>query len=84
MNPTGDLIWGRPFFVGLLHTVTVNAVVAASLPGWIFQTAARRSVSGILQGETKRGDVISGGVSLESKLVWSQVAAGLRSPFRQD
>jgi len=35
------------------------------------------------QGTLKCGAVISGGMILESKLVWSLVAAGLRSPFRQ-
>jgi len=35
------------------------------------------------QGETKRGAVISGDMILKWKLIWSQVAAGLRSPFRQ-
>jgi len=35
------------------------------------------------QGETKSGAVISGDMILKWKLIWSQVAAGLRSPFRQ-
>jgi|GEM_PF-2410885 len=34
-------------------------------------------------GINKCGAVIFGDMILESKLVWSQVAAGLRSPFRQ-
>jgi len=37
----------------------------------------------MLRGETKSGAVISGELILKWKLVWSQVAAGLRSPFRQ-
>jgi len=45
--------------------------------------AARRSVSGIQQGETKSGAVISGDMILKWKRIWSQVAAALRSPFRQ-
>ena len=45
--------------------------------------AARRTVSGMPQGETKSGAVISADVILVSKHVWSQVAATLRSPFRQ-
>jgi len=32
---------------------------------------------------TKSGVVISGNIILMWKLIWSQVAAGLRSPFRQ-
>jgi len=35
------------------------------------------------RGETVSGDVISGDMSLKWKRIWSQVAAGLRSPFRQ-
>jgi len=53
------------------------------LPERIFQIAARRTVSRTSQGETKSGAVISGDVILVSKHVWSQVAATLRSPFRQ-
>jgi len=34
-------------------------------------------------GETNSGIVISGDMILKWKLIWSQVAAGLRSPFRQ-
>ena len=51
------------------------------LPERIF--AVRRSVSGMLQGETKSGAVISDDMILKWKRMWSQVAAGLRSPFRQ-
>jgi len=51
------------------------------LPERIF--AARRSESGMLRGETKSGAVISGDMILKWKRIWSQVAAGLRSPFRQ-
>jgi len=35
------------------------------------------------RGETKNGAVISGDMILKWKRIWSQVAAGLRSPFRQ-
>jgi len=35
------------------------------------------------RGETKSGAVISDDMILKWKLIWSQVAAGLRSPFRQ-
>ena len=35
------------------------------------------------RGETKSGAVISGDMILKWKRIWSQVAAGLRSPFRQ-
>ncbi|HRA87268.1 MAG TPA: hypothetical protein PK992_04345 [Planctomycetaceae bacterium] len=35
------------------------------------------------RGETKSGAVISGDMILDLRPVWSQVAAGLRSPFRQ-
>jgi len=45
--------------------------------------AARRSESGMQRGKTKRRAVISGNMILGWKLIWSQVAAGLRSPFRQ-
>jgi len=45
--------------------------------------AARRTVSGMLRGETKSGVVIAGDMILKWKRIWSQVAAGLRSPFRQ-
>ena|GEM_PF-1389988 len=45
--------------------------------------AARRTVSGRLRGETKSGAVISDDMISKWKLIWSQVAAGLRSPFRQ-
>jgi len=37
----------------------------------------------MLRGETKSGVVISGDMTLKWKRIWSQVAAGLRSPFRQ-
>jgi len=37
----------------------------------------------MLRGETKSGVVISGDMILKWKRIWSQVAAGLRSPFRQ-
>ena len=45
--------------------------------------AARRTVSGTSQRETKSGAVISIDVIFVLKHVWSQVAATLRSPFRQ-
>ena len=51
------------------------------LPERIFQIAARRTVSGTAQGETKSDAVISGDMILVSKHVWSQVAATLRSPL---
>ncbi|HRA89534.1 MAG TPA: hypothetical protein PK992_15720 [Planctomycetaceae bacterium] len=35
------------------------------------------------RGETKSDTVISDDMILMWKLIWSQVAAGLRSPFRQ-
>jgi len=53
------------------------------LPERIFQIAARRIVSRSTQGETKSGAVISVDVIFVSKHVRSQVAATLRSPFRQ-
>jgi len=53
------------------------------LPERIFQIAARRTVSGMLRGATKSGAVISGDMNLTWKRIWSQVAAGLRSPFPQ-
>ena len=53
------------------------------LPGWIFQTAVRRSESRMSQCETKSGAVISGDMILKRKRIWSQVAAWLRSAFRQ-
>ena len=37
----------------------------------------------MLRGETKSGAVISDDMILKWKLIWSEVAAGLRSPFRQ-
>jgi len=45
--------------------------------------AARRSVSGMQRDETKSGAVISDDMILKWELIWSQVAAGLRSPFWQ-
>ena len=45
--------------------------------------AARRTVSGTAQRKTKSGAVIAGDMILPSKHVRSQVAATLRSPFRQ-
>jgi len=45
--------------------------------------AARRTVSGTSQGATESGAVISGDMILKRKRIWSQVAAALRSPFRQ-
>jgi len=48
------------------------------LPERIF--APRRTVSGMQRGETKIGVVISGDMILTLKLIWSQVAAGRRSP----
>jgi hypothetical protein len=53
------------------------------LPERISQYAVGRSVSGMQQGATKNVAVISGDVVLKWKHVWSQVAAELRSPFRQ-
>ena len=53
------------------------------LPERIFQIAARRTVSGTSQGETKSGAVTSGDMILVAKRVRSLVAATLRSPFRQ-
>jgi len=54
------------------------------LPERISQTAARRTVSGIQQRRSKSGAVISGDMILKWIRIWSQVAAGLRNPFRQN
>jgi len=68
--------------VSALIVMAANKVGYACRAGF-FNTAARRSVSGMSQGETKSVAVISGDLILKWKHVWSQVAAGLRSPFRQ-
>ena len=65
------------------RTVRLGDFCRSFLPERIFQIAARRTVSGTSQGETKSDAVISGDMILVSKHVWSQVAATLRSPFRQ-
>ena len=63
------------------RTVRFGDFCRSFLPERTF--AARRSVSGIQQGEIKIGAVIPGDMILKRKRIWSQVAAALRSPFRQ-
>jgi len=70
---------GKAFAGGCVSAISCRSF----LPERIFQIAARRTVSGTSQGETKSSAVISGDMILASKHVWSQVAAMLRSPFRQ-
>ncbi len=65
------------------RTVRLGDFCRSFLPERIFRFAARRTESGMSHGTTKSGAVISGDMILGLKLVWSQVAAGLRSPFRQ-
>jgi len=76
----------RPVPIGKSNSLlrSESAVFYRSfLPERIFRFAARRTESGMSHGTTKSGVVISGDMILGLKLVWSQVAAGLRSPFRQ-
>ena len=79
------LVEGRRVAFGKSNcrTMRFGNFCGSFLPERIFQIAASRSVSGTSQGETKSGAVIPGDMILRRKRIWSQVAATLRSPFRQ-
>jgi len=78
-----ELLPPVPFGKRKFTTMCFGDFRRSFLPERIFQIAATRIVSGSSQGETKSGAVISVDVIFVLKHVWSQVAATLRSPFRQ-